>query len=117
VYVRSFPAFDQKRQISKEGGVQPLWRKDGRELFFLSLNARMMAVTIKPGALLESSSPGVLFQSPIEGNPLLSQYAVTGDGQRFLMMETTNGAGSGIEEFHIELNWLAALKTAAAGAK
>ncbi len=112
VYVRSFPTLDQKRQISSGGGSQPLWRKDGKELFYLTLNAKLMVVDVKSGASLETSNPRLLFQAPVEGNPVLGQYAVTGDGQRFLMIETARaGAGPGIEQFQIELNWFAELKS------
>ena len=54
----------------------------------------------------------------VEGNPAMGVYAVTGDGQRFLMIETARtGAGSGIEQFQIELNWFSELKTENAGTK
>jgi serine/threonine protein kinase/Tol biopolymer transport system component len=112
VYVSSFPTLDQKRQISSGGGIQPFWRKDGKELFYLTLNTKLMAVDVKSGASIETSNPRLLFQTPIEGNPVLGQYAVTGDGQRFLMIETARaGAGPGNEQFQVELNWFADLKT------
>ena len=111
VYVRAFPSLDQERQVSNGGGVQPLWSKDGRELYYLTPNSRLMTVEVKSGATLETGSPRSLFQTPIEGNPLLAQYAVSGDGQRFLMMENfQEGAGAAAtEQFHVELNWFAAM--------
>ncbi len=118
VYVRSFPALDQKRQVSNRSGSQPLWRKDGRELFYLTLNGTLMAVNVKPGATLETSTPKALFQSSVEGNPALGQYAVTGDGQRFLLMEPVReGAGPGVEQFYIELNWFSELMAKDTGTK
>jgi len=118
VYLRSFPGLDQKRQVSNGGGSRPLWRKDGKELFYLTLNAKLMAVDVKSGASIGTGSPKLLFQTPIDGNPVLGQYAVTGDGQRFLIMEIAReGAGPGIEQFHIELNWFAELKTKGAGTR
>ena len=118
VYVRSFPGLDQKRQISSGGGSQPLWSKDGKELFYLTLNAKLMVVDVKSGASLETSNPRLLFQSPVDGNPVLGQYAVTGDGQRFLMIETARvGRESGIEQFQVELNWFAELRTKDTGTK
>jgi eukaryotic-like serine/threonine-protein kinase len=109
VHVRAFPSLDQERQVSNGGGVQPLWSKDGRELYYLTLNSRLMTVEVKSGATLETGNPRSLFQTPIEGNPLLAQYAVSADGQRFLMMENSQeGAGAaGTEQFHVELNWFA----------
>jgi hypothetical protein len=116
VYVCSFPTLDQKRQISSGGGSQPLWKKDGKELFYLTPNTKLMAVDVKSGASLETSNPRLLFQTPIEGNPVLAQYAVSGDGQRFLMIETPRVvAGSGIEQFQVELNWFADLRPKALG--
>ena len=112
----AFPGFSGKRQVSNNGGAQALWRKDGKELFYLTLNANLMVVDVKSGASLETSNPRLLFQTPVDGNPVLGQYAVTGDGQRFLMIETARaGAGSGIEQFQVELNWFAELKTKDAG--
>jgi len=111
VYIRAFPSLDQERQVSNGGGVQPLWSKDGRELYYLTPNSRLMTVEVKSGATLETGNPRSLFQTPIEGNPLLAQYAVSGDGQRFLMMENfQEGAGAAAtEQFHVELNWFAAM--------
>ena len=44
VYVAAFPTFADKRQVSVNGGCQPLWRKDGKELFYLTLEGKLMAV-------------------------------------------------------------------------
>jgi eukaryotic-like serine/threonine-protein kinase len=111
VYVRAFPSLDQERQISNGGGAQPLWSKDGRELYYLTLNTMLVTVEVKSGAKLETGNARPLFQTPIEGNPLLAQYAVSADGQRFLMMENSQeGAGpAGAEQFHVESNWFAAM--------
>ena len=83
VYAASFPSFTDKRQVSREGGGQPLWRNDGKELFYLSLQGKLMAVDIRPGATLETSDPTSLFQAPIGVNPVIDQYAVTRDGAAF----------------------------------
>jgi hypothetical protein len=116
IYVRSYPALDQKRQVSNVSGSQPVWRKDGKELFYLTLDGKMMAVSVKSGASLETGNPQLLFQTSIEGNPNLGQYAAAGDGQRFLIMEPAReGTTSGIEQFHIELNWFSQLKNKSAG--
>ena len=42
--LQSFPSFTDKRQVSRDGGGQPLWRSDGKELFYLSLQGKLMAV-------------------------------------------------------------------------
>ena len=64
VYAASFPSFTDKRQVSRNGGGQPLWRNDGKELFYLSLQGKLMAVDTRLGATLETSDPTSLFQAP-----------------------------------------------------
>jgi serine/threonine-protein kinase len=83
IYVISFPARDQKRQVSAEGGAQPRWNREGTELYYLGLDGRMMAVDIKTGARLDSGIPKPLFEHH-SVTPTF-QYAVTADGQRFLL--------------------------------
>jgi len=85
VYVASFPAFDRRRMVSLGGGGVPWWRADGRELFYMSPDGKLMSVAVEPGSL-EFSAPTVLFQTPIEAPTLISaQYVVAGNGQRFLL--------------------------------
>ena len=48
----SFPSFTDKRQVSRDGGGQPLWRSDGKELFYLSLQGKLMAVDTKTRSYL-----------------------------------------------------------------
>jgi hypothetical protein len=83
---------------------------DGKELFYLTLNFNMMAVEVRSRVSLETSSPKMLFRTRMQGNPALGQYAVTGDGQRFLLLETAGtGTESETEQFHITLNWFTEL--------
>jgi dipeptidyl aminopeptidase/acylaminoacyl peptidase len=89
VYVTSLPAGDQTIQISVDGGGQPRWRKDGKELYYRTLDNRIMAVDIKAGAKVEPGAPRFLFvpivANPMTTNPTRHQLAVTPDGQRFLL--------------------------------
>ena len=65
--------------ISRGGGSAPRWRRDGRELFYLAPNGRMMAVDVKAGQVFDVGTPTALFQTPsgaIVGD-------VTPDGKRF----------------------------------
>ena len=57
VYVASFPGFTSKQQLSGQGGVQPQWRADGRELFYLALDGTMMSVGVEPGRELVARRP------------------------------------------------------------
>ncbi len=89
VYVQPFPGPGGKRQISSAGGGSPRWRHDGRELFYLSPGASLMAVALRPdgSSALEPGTPVALFQTPlgsaVVGN-VRPQYDVAADG-RFLM--------------------------------
>jgi Tol biopolymer transport system component len=94
VYVAAFPAFTSKRQISDAGGVQPQWRGDGRELFYLASDGSMMSVRVDPRSGLTLSAPSRLFATTFTTNPNLAQYAVTADGQRFLGIEHAASSNS-----------------------
>ena len=106
VYVQGFPS-GMRVQISSAGGTQPQWRRDGKELFYLGLDGRLMAVTItKIGAEFEYESAKPLFDTLLLGQNVPGYYAVSKDGQRFLMQIPDRKAGSA--PFTIITNWLAA---------
>jgi len=88
VYVMSFPSLDQKRQISTNGGSQARWRQDGKELFYLAGDGKMMAVDMSVvNGRIDSGSPRVLFETGLSVDTNRDQYAVTADGQRFLLLK------------------------------
>ena len=94
--------------------MEPKWRRDGRELYFLGLDAKLMAVPIKAASVFEAGQPAPLFQTPftVPGNPSFSYYDVTADGRQFLMI-TPVGSSSGETNsppITVVLNWLAALR-------
>jgi Tol biopolymer transport system component/tRNA A-37 threonylcarbamoyl transferase component Bud32 len=107
VYVATFPAFTEKRQVSAGGGCQPLWRNDGKEIFYLSLDGKLMATDVTGGAALRTLLPHALFQTPVSVSAIFSQYTVTADGKRFLFGEPIN---QGAEQITVVLNWAAGLK-------
>jgi Tol biopolymer transport system component len=94
VYIAAFPAFTSKRQISDAGGVEPQWRGDGRELFYLAPDGSMMSMRVDTRSGLTVSPPSRLFSSGLAANPDLAQYAVTADGQRFLGIERATSVSS-----------------------
>ncbi len=102
IYLVRFPGFMERRQISNNGGAQSYWRKDEKELFYLALDGTINSVEVKPGPPLKTSSPQPLFQTRILVNPQINQYAVTGDGQRFLLFEVPE---SGARTLNVVLNW------------
>jgi hypothetical protein len=83
VYVQSFPAGGGKRQISTAGGIGPRWARN--ELFFHSADGRLMAASVTTGANLEAGVPVPLFEFRPGGSLITPYYAVTKDGQRFLL--------------------------------
>ena len=89
VYVVDFPAGNQKWQISNQGGLLPRWRRDGRELFYLTPDGTLMAVLVTLGATFEFGAPRALFATKVLFTPIyktwMNQYAVASDGQRFLV--------------------------------
>ncbi|HYM05475.1 MAG TPA: hypothetical protein VEU11_02850 [Terriglobales bacterium] len=107
VYLAAFSTFGEQRQVSNGGGCQPHWRKDGKELFYLNLDGMMMAVEVKSGRSIETSAPKALFRLSTRVDTDNSQYAVSGDGNRFLFGEPTN-EGNGL--ITVVLNWQAVLK-------
>jgi len=107
VYVATFPGFTQKRQVSLAGGMQPRWRRDGKELFYLAADGMMMAADITGDAPPMSGMPRALFQTRLSPSPNVPQYDVTADGKKFLVIEP---AGTGGEPITFVLNWPAALK-------
>ena len=105
VFVQGFPNPGARARFSTEGGAQPQWRGDGRELFYLSPDGTLMAVGVKAGATLEPGVPRRLFST---GHPpSLDHYAVSADGRRFLVLAPVESAPSTIT---VVLNWTAGLK-------
>ena len=113
VYVSPFPSSGavEKYQISNDGGQQPRWRRDGKELFFLSPERKLMAVSIKKGSPPQFSAPKALFQTHAH-EPLTAEefftYDVSADGERFLINE--NAPESSVPA-DIILNWTSTAQT------
>jgi Tol biopolymer transport system component len=108
VYVQPFPPTGAKWQVSSEGGGRPRWRGDGRELFYLARDLKIVAVEVKSAAAFEVGAGRALFQ--VEGAGLgagTSKYDVARDGQRFLVNAGFDRpAGDAIL---VMLNWTALL--------
>jgi Tol biopolymer transport system component len=86
IFVRSFPEPGERLQVSKGGGQQARWRGDGRELFYVSPDRKLMSVEIGAKPAFEAAAPRALFQTKIL--PLVearNHYDVTRDGQRFVV--------------------------------
>ena len=118
VYVRSFPSGPAKWQISTSGGNWPRWRHDGKELFYMSLDARrtLLAVDVKTnGPTFDASVPKALFDTRfvnVNHVGAYHPYAVSPDGQRFLISRRAGAEGDEAppSPITVVLNWTAALR-------
>ena len=110
VYVQTFPASGGgKWRVSIAGGCQPSWRRDGRELFYIAADRKLMAVDVKLGAIFEAGVPKTLFATRVLSlTDFRNHYAVSADGQRFLINSTMEETSA--TPINIVVNWTAALK-------
>jgi len=99
VYVRSYPGGGEVYPISRDGGVEPLWSRDGRELFFRKGDA-LLSVTITANPELEATIPIVLFEKSFDWGVSETSYDVSPDGRRFLTVGDRSTT-----EFRVVLNW------------
>jgi serine/threonine-protein kinase len=107
IYVQPYPGPGGKWQISLDGGTEPLWNRNGRELFYRDAD-KMMAVDIgtQPGFAL--GKPRQLFEGQYLKNGATyarPNYDVSPDGQRFLMLKPVEQKQSGPTEINVVLNW------------
>jgi Tol biopolymer transport system component len=107
IYVQPFPGPEGKSRISTNGGGQVRWRRDGKELFYIALDGRLIAIPVQlasSGQAVDVGAPVPLFAAPVGGAlEERQQYIVSSDGQRFLMKAVTEeGSTSPIT---VILNW------------
>ncbi|HET9294807.1 MAG TPA: protein kinase, partial [Gemmatimonadales bacterium] len=116
VYVRPFPNTDSARiAVSVSGGQEPVWRRDGKELFFRDPRGAMYAVAVTTGAQFTHGSPSLLFAAPgLAKLPYHRAYDVHPDGKRFLMITSGGLDSRGIE---VILNWRVELERLEKAAK
>ena len=109
IYVQSVPASGSKFQISNAGGVQPRWRRDGKELFYISAANKLVSVPVKIGETVELGTPASLFDLQPIYPPLfgLWAYEPTADGQRFLVLAPSSNSTPPIT---VVLNWQAGIR-------
>ena len=112
VYATPYPSAQTKWPISVSGGVQPAWRGDGKELFYLEPQGQLMAVPIRNGPSLEVDEPQRLFETGVFplGNPNYNRnhYAVTSDGQRFLINQPAGTSSAATVT--VIVGWTASIK-------
>ena len=106
IYVETVPRSDRKWPVSTNGGYEPRWRADGREIYYLSEDRKLMAVSVGAGPSFGIPKP--LFQTnvPPGVTSLRTHYVPSRDGQRFLVNVATDTVASPIT---VVLNWTALL--------
>jgi serine/threonine-protein kinase len=117
VYAQAFPGPGPKVQVSSDGGTDPVWRRDGRELFYRS-GERMMAIPVSTAPVFSAGRPQELWRGPYShgassscGAPGLtaSNYDVTADGRRFLMIRDDDVEAETSREIVVVQRWAAEL--------
>jgi len=115
VYVQAFPGPGEKHRISSNGGVNPAWSRNGRELFFFARpapgapTASMMAVEVSTDGDFKAGAPRVLFEGPYGTSIPLRSYDVTADGQ-FIMTRRQAPPDEPVTTLHVVLGWAEELK-------
>jgi serine/threonine-protein kinase len=106
IYIQPYPGPGGKRLISTDGGTEPMWNHNGRELFYRS-GDKMMSVEIATQPSFAASKPRMLFEGPyVPTAATIPNYDVSPDGQRFLMLKPIEQA----TQINVVLNWFEELK-------
>jgi Tol biopolymer transport system component len=107
-YVRPFPDVNKARfQISTDGGGQPRWSRDGRELFFLAKDGTLMGVDVVRGPTWQASTPRQILPRNVlaDVSTSLRTFDVTPDGQRFLVLKGSPGTTVPAPQIVVVQNW------------
>lgn len=111
IFVLPLSSGSERWQISTSGGIEPQWRGDGRELFYIAPDRSLMAVDVAAQPVFRAGPPRQLFVTRMvgfqAGSYFRNQYVVTADAQRFLLNEPVDAQASPIT---VVVNWMAALK-------
>ncbi|MBX7183914.1 MAG: serine/threonine-protein kinase [Vicinamibacteria bacterium] len=106
VYVQEFPEARSKFQVSTNGGVDPFWRGDGREIFYRTRDRKIMAVPVQPGPAFATGTPVPLFEATFAAVNARGLYRPAADGQRFLVISPIGREA--LPPATIVMNWSAA---------
>ncbi len=115
VYVQAFPGPGEKHRLSSNGGINPAWSRNGRELFFLQPpgpgrpELPMMAVAVSTEGAFTASAPRVLFTGPYAISVPLRSYDVTADGQ-FIMAPRQDPPDEPVATLSVVLGWAEELR-------
>jgi eukaryotic-like serine/threonine-protein kinase len=115
IYVQPYPGPGGKWQVSIDGGTDPVWSRNGRELFYRTGN-RMMAVETTMQPRFSAGKPRMLFEGPYFSDFATAfsiqtvSYDVSADGQRFLVVKANEAASRSAAQINVVLNWTEELK-------
>ena len=102
IYVTPFRGSGSKIRISKDGGEEPRWSRDGKELFYRN-GRKMMAVKVELTPIFRAGEPTMLFEGDFDKPGTVTQYDVSPDGQRFLMIKGPERKPA--TKINLVLNW------------
>jgi len=114
VYVQAYPGPAPRYQISPDGGISPIWRADGRELFYVrtdaplplgTVDAHIMTVPVRLQPTFNVGRATELFAGRYEMNHPARGYDVSGDGQRFLLIQSNERPPDVITQITVVQNW------------
>jgi hypothetical protein len=110
IYVRAYPGLAEPQRVTSEGGaVEPVWSRDGRELFYRRLDW-VMAVSVTTGSTFTAGPSRPLFEGKFATGSSIRDYDVSPDGQHFLMVSRESQSDSIPREIRVLRNWSAKLK-------
>jgi len=107
VYVETFPRSERKWTVSTNGGYEPRWRGDGRELYYLSEDRKLMAVSVGPGLSFDAPKPLFQTRTSVLVSPFRTNYIANRAGSRFLINTQSDDAAH--IPITVVLNWTAGL--------
>jgi hypothetical protein len=105
VYVQTFPTPGLKSQVSTEGGSRPVWRADGKELFYIAADRKLMAVDVKAGSEFVAGVPKPLFETHVGGDRF---FDISPDGRRFLLVNLPDQTAG--TPMTVVIDWIAGAK-------
>ncbi len=108
IHLQPFPVPGEKVVISTNGGSTPRWRNDGKELFYLASDDKVMSVPVDTTGVFRAGAPKALFQARTHGqsSPFIVKMEASGDGQRFLV---NRASAVDTTPITVLVNWLSAL--------
>jgi dipeptidyl aminopeptidase/acylaminoacyl peptidase len=114
IYVQEFPEAKSKWQVSPDGGREPFWRADGRELYYRAPNAKLTAVPVEKAVVFTTGTPQPLFQARFASATARGLYRPSPDGQRFLVLAPLGR--DAMQPATVILNWTSAILQAGSSA-